>query len=159
SLLVSGALNLAGGGSAAGAITNAGSFTVAADTTFTVSGSYTQSGTLYVPATALLSLTGNFTTFAAATLTAGTYSIGGRWRFVGADLQTNAATLILDGPGAQIMDLSNDDALAHFTTNAATGSFTLQNGRTFVTSASVAFTNLGTLTIAAGSTLTVPGSF
>lgn len=45
------------------------------------------------------------------------------------------------------------DALANFSTNAASGSFTIQNGRNFTTAANV--TNNGTLTVGDTSTFTV----
>ena len=40
---------------------------------------------------------------------------GGTVMFTGADIQTNAATIVLDGPAARIVDQSNSDALANFT--------------------------------------------
>ena len=71
--------------------------------------------------------------------------IAGTLQFPNADIRTNAANIVLDGPAAQILDLSNNDALADFAINAATGSFTIQNGRNFTSAGS--FINAGTLEI------------
>jgi hypothetical protein len=152
-------VNLVSGGSGDGTITNAGSLIIAAGSTFTMSGTYNLTGTLYVPATATLNLTGTFTNFSGSTLSGGTYVIGGALMFANADIQTNAATIVLDGPAAEIVDPSNNDALVNFTTNAAAGSFTIQNGRNFATAASVSFTNVGVLVLGGGSTFTVAGTF
>jgi RHS repeat-associated protein len=151
-----GVLALLGGGSSSGAIDNAGTLLLDGGTTFTQSGAYSQSGTLYVLGGSTLTLTGAFANFdGVGTLSGGTYWIAGTLQFTGASLQTNAATLVLDGPAAAIIDESGHDALAGFTTN--NGSFTLQNGRTF--SSSGTFSNAGALTVGAGSTFSASGTF
>jgi fibronectin-binding autotransporter adhesin len=159
SLILYGTLSLTAGGSIDSTILNAGNLLFGAGATFTVSGTYTVTGTLDVPAGTILNLTGTFTNFSGTTLTGGTYVIAGTLMFAGANIETNAATTILDGPAAQIVDESGNDALANFTTNAAGGSFTIENGRNFATAAAVSFDNLGVLTIGAGSAFTVTGGF
>ncbi len=156
-VLTGGGVYVYGGGTAAGTFSDAGTFTVVSGSTLTLSGRYTEAGTLTVVPGATLAVTGTFSNFAASTLTGGTFIIGGTFQFTGARIVTNEATLVLDGPNSRIIDESANDALAGFATNAAAGSFTLQNGRSFTTGG--AFTNLGHLTLGAGSTLTVTGDF
>ena len=70
---------------------------------------------------------------------------------------TNAATIILDGTNAKFYrDSGTTLALSGFTTNAATGSFTVQDGAVF--NADAAFTNAGDLTIGAGSAINFSGA-
>jgi hypothetical protein len=154
SVQAGGTLNLNGGGSAGGTLTDAGAVTIAAGTTFTVSGNYTEMGTVTVPATATLVISGTLTNLAAGTLTGGTYMTGGTWKLAGT-LTTNAATLVLNSPTAQVTDLSGNDLLHGLTTNA--GNLILVNG--FNLTAPGAFTNTGTLTVDLGSTLTVTGTY
>ena len=157
SVLAGGSLSVSGGGAVGGTFSDAGAFTVVSGPAFTISGRYSEMGTLTVAAGATLSVTGAFTNFAGSTLSGGTYVIGGTFQFTGARIVTNAATIVLDGPNSRIINESSNDALAGLATIAATGSFTIQNGRAFTTAG--AFTNLGRLTIGAGSTFTVMGDF
>jgi hypothetical protein len=90
-------------------------------------------------------------------LTGGTYVVTGTLKFNNANIQTNAAAIVLDGAAAQILNQSNADALANFATNAAAGRFTIQNGRNFTTAG--AFSNAGTLTIGTGCSFTVGGAY
>src|SRR2546426_11832525 len=70
-------------------------------------------------------------------------------------ITTNAATIRLGGATSQLLNTSTGtDALAGFTTNAAAGSFTIQNGRNFTPTGS--FTNAGALKVGTGSTFTIP---
>jgi hypothetical protein len=133
-----GTLNLAGGGTASGTVSNLGTLAVATGTTFAV--------------------TGTLSNFAGNTLSGGTYAINGIFQFANAAIVTNAASIVLDGPGAQITDLLGNDALAGtFATNAAAGRFTLLDGAAFITAGN--FTNLGSLTVGLGSTFGVSGNF
>jgi hypothetical protein len=120
-----------------GTLTNTGTIDVAAQ------------GTFY--ANALTNLANN-------TLTGGTYLLRGRLDMPSADIQTNAATVVLDGTNAGIFEIqpARRDAFRNFTTNAAAGQFTIQNGYT-VTISGRAFTNDGILTIVTPSTFTVSG--
>jgi hypothetical protein len=104
-------------------------------------------------------LLGNFPNFSGTTLTGGSYFVHGTLRFQNADIRTNAATIILDGPAASIRDTSfpSNDALANFTSNTGAGAFSLQGNQTFATPND--FTNAGTVNIAAGSTLNVRGMY
>jgi hypothetical protein len=79
-------------------------------------------------------------------LTGGVYQVvNGTLRFNNADIRTNAATIILDGGTAQIVDQSNNNALAHFNTNAAGGNFTIRNE--YIFTAPGVFSNAGTVTV------------
>lgn len=106
---------------------------------------FTNDGTVQVQ-TGTLDINGPFANFDATTrtLTGGTYLVTGTLRFAGANIGTNAATIVLDGLNAAIRNSANNaDALAGFDVNAAGGSFTLQNGRVFNLAAN--FSNAGTV--------------
>jgi fibronectin-binding autotransporter adhesin len=103
----------------------------------------------------------------AGTLTGGTYQIfSGTMNFYNGgflnNITTNAATILLDGTdGApKFVDQNQNSALAHFSINAPTGNFTIQNGVNLTTSpvGSGGFSNYGELTIGAKSSFTVGGS-
>jgi hypothetical protein len=115
---------------------------------------FSNSGTINV-LDGLLNLSGGLSNFSGTTLTGGAYNISGALRFAGANIVTNAATVVLDGATASIQNSGGGTALANFATNAAGGSFTIQNGRN-VTAAG--FTNAGSVTIGAGSTFTTAAS-
>ena len=136
-----------------------GSFTIQNGRNFATAASvtFTNAGVLAIGAGSTFTVTGGFANFAGTTLTGGTYLISGTFQFADADIQTNAATIVLDGPTAQIVDLANNDALANFATNAAAGSFTIENGRNLTLTD--AFTNAGTLIIGTGSTFTANGAY
>jgi len=88
------------------------------------------------------------------TLTGGTYRVDANSTLdfgtgAGKTISTNAATVLLDGPNSRF------DALAPLGTNA--GQLALTGGRNFTTAANLS--NPGTVTVGAGSTLTVAGNF
>jgi hypothetical protein len=155
-------LEVAGAGGGTGSLSVDGAFLLDAGITFSFQGIYSETGSLTVTNTALL-MVNVFTNFdpSSGTLTGGTYVVAGTFQFTGANIITNAANIILDGSNSAILDQSGSDALAHFATNAATGQFTLQHGRTFTTMAD--FMNLGTLSLGAddtaSSTFTVMGDY
>jgi hypothetical protein len=118
--------------------------------------SFANSGTLSVGAGLSFTINGGaFTNFSSGTLTGGTYDLHGTFKFPGADIVTNAATVILDGTSAQIVDQTNTDALRNFVTNAAAGSLAIRNGRNLTRSASI--TNAGRFVIGTASTLALTG--
>ena len=91
------------------------------------------------------------------TLAGGTYDIAGTLRFPGADVVTNAATIVLDGPGSSIIDLAGASALRRIAENSDAGALTVTNGRTLVTP--VTFVNRGALTIGVDSAFTSTGTY
>src|SRR5262249_50257782 len=95
--------------------------------------------------------------FANRTLTGGTWEITGTLQFPGADIVTNAASLVLDSPQAAIRDGAAANALANFATNALAGSFVLLNGRTFARAGD--FTNAGLVAVAARSEFAATGTY
>ena len=99
----------------------------------------------------------NFTT--PTTLTGGTYNVYSGTMQLPGNVNTNAATILLDGATGtpSLLNGSGTNALANFATNAAAGNFTIQNGVS-LTSASSGFTNAGTLNIGTTSTFTVGGA-
>ena len=68
-----------------------------------------------------LRLKRSFAQFSAAskTLTGGTYDLEGTLKFVGADIHTNAAAVLLDGPSSAIVSDTGANGLAGFATNSA----------------------------------------
>jgi autotransporter-associated beta strand protein len=110
-----------------------------------------QSGTLW--------LDGPFTNFnsATGTLNGGTYLVAGVWRFPGANIVTNNATLALRGPASQIINQNTGaSGIGGFTSNTATASLALQNRNLSTTAGGGVFTNAGSMTFDAG-TFTVAG--
>ncbi len=106
--------------------------------------SFTNSGTLNVNA-GELSLEGGFSNLSGTTLTGGSYDLKGILQITGANIQTNAAILTLDGPSAAIVDQSGNNGLANFNTNANTGFLTLLDGSQLTTSGTL--TNQGSITV------------
>ncbi len=102
----------------------------------------------------------------AGTLIGGTYEIfSGTMNFYNGgfqnDITTNSATILLDGSAGapKFVDQNQNNALANFSINSPTGSFTIQNGVSLTTSPlGNGFSNYGELTIGAKSTFTVGGS-
>jgi hypothetical protein len=131
-----------------------GSFTVQNGRNFTTAGDWTNNGTLTIGAGSTFTVAGNLTNFDGASLTGGTYVVAGTFQFTNANIQNNAATLVLDGSGAaQVIDQASDNGLANLTVNAAGGSFTVQNNETFTTGGD--FTNNGVLAVDPTSTFIV----
>jgi RHS repeat-associated protein len=100
------------------------------------------------------------TNYAAGTLTGGTWqAIGNSTLLIpGADITTNAASIVLDGVGAKFTkDTFNTSALTNLSTNAAAGSLTIRNGANYSTAGS--FANNGSLTVGPASTFTTNGTF
>lgn len=131
-----------GGGT--NAITNAGTFVKTGNgilnfSTFSTPLPFTNTGTIRV-ATARLSLL-TLTNFSGSTLTGGTYDVTGTLQFTGANIVTNSANIVLDGPTSAIQNTSNTNALANFASNANDGTFELKNGRNFALTG--AFSNAG----------------
>jgi hypothetical protein len=120
---------------------------------------FTNQGTLRANAGSTLTVTDGLTNFTGTTLTGGTYEAfgtnpAGNLRLANANIVTNAATILLDGPSSNLLRHdTGTNALANFATNAAAGRFTLQNGRDFPTAG--AFSNAGDLMIGTGSMFTV----
>jgi hypothetical protein len=104
---------------------------------------------------------------AAGTLTGGTYEIfSGTMNFYNGgfdnNITTNSATILMDGTAGapKFVDQNQNSALANFSINSASGSFTIQNGVSLATSPNLSggFSNYGDMMIGAKSTFTVGGS-
>jgi hypothetical protein len=127
----------------------------------------TNNGTFQANSGSTLVVEGPFTNYNAttSTLTGGRYNaISGTIALTEAStagghvIATNAATILLDGAGAKIVDGSNNDILRTFlASNLAAGSLTIQDGALLTTS-STGFSNAGIVNIGAGSALTVGGT-
>ncbi len=116
---------------------------------------FSNEGTLRADPSSTLQLTGGpFTNFSGTTLTGGTYqAFSGTIQFNGANIVTNAATILLDGATSRIIDQSSNDAFRNFAANASAGSFTIQDGRNLTTPGD--FSNAGIVHVGANSTFTV----
>jgi len=133
---------------------NNGKFTIQNGRNFTTAGNFANNGTLTVAAVSKFAVNGSLTNFSGTTLTGGTYALGGSLQFNGANIVTNAANITLMSTTSQIVNQTGVNALTNFATNAATGSFTLAGSQSLIT-AGGSFSNAGSMTIVAGSTLTV----
>ncbi len=119
-------------------------------------GSVTNNGVMVVES-GTLDLDFELANFSSLTLTGGTYIVHTTLKFRDAEIVTNAATVVLDGPAAEIVDHFDGDALAGFDTNDAAGSFTITNGRDLTTP--VPFSNAGDVVASAGSTFSATGDY
>ncbi len=138
-------------------INNAGTFEKTAGTgTTSVTVPFSNSGTVQAQS-GTLNL-GSLSNFSGTTLAGGTYIVSATLSFPGANIQTNAATIVLNGAASQILNSTTSaNALANFAANAAGGSFTVQNGRNFTTVG--AFGNAGDVAVGSSSTFTVSGNY
>ena len=102
---------------------------------------WTNAGTLEAEAGSTLDLATTPSNLASGTLTGGTWEVGAdsTLTIAGANITTNAATIIVDGPN------TNFPALAPLATNAASGLLELFNGASLTTAGSL--DNAGTITI------------
>jgi hypothetical protein len=145
-------LNATGG---AATFTNSGLLAKSGGTGVTeVQTTFANLGTLQV-ASGTVSLTGAFSGFGGSTLNQGTYLIAATFQFLGANIVTNAATVVLDGPAAAILDDLDNNALANFAVNR--GHFTVTDGATITTAGD--FENGGTLTLGPGGVFNVSGNY
>src|SRR5262245_54775958 len=121
---------------------NSGVFTKLASTGLTDMNSpvFTNTGTVDVQ-TGTLELS-TLTNYSGTTLTGGTYLLAGTFKFNGANIVTNAATIVLDGPASALLNNTTEtDGLKNFAVNAAAagpapaGSFTVKNGQNIATPA------------------------
>jgi hypothetical protein len=126
---------------------------------FTDANDFTNQGTLTAGSGGTIDLTGGLTNFNSTTntLTGGIYNVTGTLEFAGANIVTNAANITLTGTAPKILNSTNSaNALAGFTTNAASGIFTV-NGGTFTDTNS--FTNNGTIAAGAKGLFDASGGF
>lgn len=100
-----------------------------------------------------LSLTSGLTQFSSPNLNAGTYLIAGTFRFgaSGGAVNTNAATIELDGISSAMLNKDGNNALANFSSN--TGTFRIKNSRNFTTAGR--FNNSGVVSVGSGSTFSL----
>jgi RHS repeat-associated protein/uncharacterized repeat protein (TIGR01451 family) len=146
-----------------GTFTNNGTLRKTSDGTSAIGqfgATFTNNGTIEVSA-GTLSLQGAFSNYSGSTvtLTGGRYIVhgNGAFQFNDASIQTNAADILLEGPGAAILDQNGHSALAGFVANAGGGGFTLENGATFTSTG--AFNNTGGLTVGPGSIFSSQGDY
>ncbi|MFL5679673.1 MAG: beta strand repeat-containing protein [Chloroflexota bacterium] len=168
---ISGSGNIGGGGSGSGTIVNAGSVAISGNTGISVSVTNGASGTLTSSATSsfsnafrndgqivvsagVLSITGAFANYNQATdvLTGGVYHVNGTLRFTGADIKTNAATIVLDGTPSLIQDTVPADGFRDLAANP--GTLSIIGGRSLTLPTALA--SSGTLIVGTASALSAP---
>jgi fibronectin-binding autotransporter adhesin len=139
-------------------ITSAGSFSLSSGAAFTTVGNFTNSGKLTVNAGSKFTVKGLLNNFNSSThtLTGGSYTVGGKLNFAGADIVTDAANITLDGAGEIVNATNSSNGMTDLATITAAGSFTLGNKAAFTTVGNL--TDNGKLTVNAGSTLTIAGT-
>src|SRR5262249_34356824 len=129
--------------------------------TISINGTNCQNtGTVQAQNGGTLNATASFTNFSSGTLTGGTWQVfaNSTLRLISSGITTNAATIILDGPNSNFYsDPDPTSALAGFPTNAAGGTFIVQNGRTFTTGG--AFINNGRLVAGPAGEFQVTGNY
>jgi len=113
--------------------TNTGTFGLAGGRNFTTAGNFTNNGTLTVGMGSTFDVNGNLSNFSGTTLTGGIYGITGTLQFNGANIVTNAANITLTGASSKIVNQTSANALAGLASNASSGSFTINGGRSFTT--------------------------
>ncbi len=126
---------------------------------FDVAGNFTNHGVLVVDGQSafnVLAPGATLTNFSGGTLTGGTYEITGVFRFNGADIRINSASLTLSTQSSAIRDESNNDGLANYTENSAAGTLILQNGKDITRGT---FTNAGLVQIDSGSIFRLSTTF
>ncbi len=137
-------------GGSAGRFENAGTFNKSgASTTTNVSTIFTNTGVVNVNEGILL-LSGPFTNYnpTTDTITGGAYHVTSTFRFNSADINTNQASITLDGPLSLIEDPSAANALTDFALNDTGAFFGIVNNRNFTTTAP--FANRGDVQIGGG---------
>jgi hypothetical protein len=134
-------------------------------------GGLTNAGTLQVAAGSLMHVTSPLTNFSGSTLSGGTYIVAGAvgnpgtlqidaLGSKGGEIVSSGSTIVLNGPTAQITDSANLNALSKFQDNLAAGSFTVENGQQFSTTANgTNFENDGSMNIGAGSSFTTANDY
>jgi hypothetical protein len=111
---------------------------------YTIPRDFTNDGVLSLGGT--FTVSGSLTNFdlATRTLTSGTYQLGGKLVFDGADIVHNAAEIYLYG-AAKILDQSGNNALRNFAHNLKGGEFTINSYSMFTAAAD--FANEGVVNI------------
>lgn len=127
---------------------------------------FTNQGTIQAKAGGTVAVVGmasgptNITNYSAGTLTGGTWTVGSNSaiRIPGANITTNAATIVLDGPGSGFYNASSgtSSAVDSITHNADTGSLTITNGRNLALASLV---NDGSVTVGPSSLLSLAGGW
>ena len=141
-------------------LNNAGTIRKSASTgtsTFTPYTYLTNSGAVDVESGTLV--LGNYVAnLSGTTLTGGRFRTAGTLVIPGADIETNAAAVVLSGADARLVDASGNTALGRLALNAAGGQLTLRNGARLITTAT--FENAGDVNIGGGSTFgVVPAAY
>ena len=150
------------GGPSNVSVINQGTINANTAGTITIDGTgWSNTGTVEASGGGAVTSTKAPTNFSGGTLTGGTWKVTGPGTLrvpFGSSVITNAANIFLDGTGAHFYrDAGTTLALSGFTTNAAAGSFTIQNSAGFA--APGAFSNAGMVTIGVGSTFVPGGSY
>ncbi len=140
---------------------NTGTLKKSAGTSSTDIGAAVNNGGTMEVSSGTLNLTGGLGNFSSTggigRLSGGTYVVksNSAFKFAGADLDVNAATVVLEGLGSAILDQNNADAIDNLTDND--GSLTIGADRDLTTVG--ALTNDGEVSVGADSVLTTTGDY
>ncbi len=150
------------GGPSSVSFINEGKIDADAAGTITLDGNgWSNAGTVEASNGGTVTATTAPTNFSAGTLTGGTWQVTspGTLRVpFGSSVVTNAANILLDGASAYFYrDAATTLALSGLTSNAAAGSFTIEGGAGF--SSTAAFSNAGSVLTGTGSTFAPDGSY
>jgi hypothetical protein len=115
----------------------------------------------YDSATGTLSGVGNGNNFCSGCDTTIGITLQGTLKFDNANVQTltDFQSLILDGPGAQILDQNNHNGLANLKSLGDGGNLELTNGASLSLTGDLEAPNRSSMAIIKGSTLSIAGSF
>ncbi len=150
-----GPLTLPGDPTLYATIANTGTLSTAGSGTTTLAGAFTNDGTVQV-SSGRLDLTGPFANYEQTPdiLTGGTFEIAGTLRFVGADIVSLNASIVLDGASSSVQDPSGNDGLRDLSSIGPSGNLGIVDGRSL--SLADALGSAGTLSVGSGSTLSAP---
>src|SRR5262249_10078580 len=145
-------------------VTNEGTIDANGGGTITISAATVQNGTtglFEAQNGGTLLVSGSLSNFASGVLTGGTYEAGnnGIIRGCSSSITTDAANVVLNGTGSSfyVGASGTTDALAGLVIIAASGSFSVEGGRTFTASSSLS--NAGNVLVGSGSTFTETGTY
>ncbi|MBI4838974.1 MAG: hypothetical protein HY806_07545, partial [Nitrospirae bacterium] len=135
------------------ALTNEGTITANQSNALTInpsSSGFTNNGTIRANSGSTLTVNDTLTNLSGTTLTGGTYYVTGTMRLPGA-INTNAASIILDGTSSNLYNGTSgtNNALTNLNTN--NGSFSILNDRDFTTAGNL--TNSGAIIVGDNSIL------
>lgn len=140
---------------------SAGTIRVSGGRTFTTGGDLQNDGKIEVQAASTFAIPGGsaLTNVSGGSITGGTFMVAGTLRAQNLSaITTVAATVVLDGAGSRVTDLSDVDALTSVATVASGGTLGVMGGRNFTTAGDLTLGGTGAVAVGSGSTFEVNGT-